>query len=182
MTINPAHLISSAGGRGVQPPVSTNRDAFHYLRHSQGQRNAIPATLRVLGLRPLCGEPQNGDRDCIGGVEIKTHSIPFNPAHLISSLGGREVQPPVSTNRDAFHYLIRPWGFTIVHPRRCGEPQQCDGGCIAEAEITLPTLYRLPGIQEGRGPASGGRVQYPCKHTRQTVHRAPLLTPPSRTG
>ncbi|MCC7566933.1 MAG: hypothetical protein KO173_01900, partial [Methanoregulaceae archaeon] len=44
----------------------TNRDAFHYLRHTQGQRNAIPATLRVLGLRPLCGEPQNGDRTVSG--------------------------------------------------------------------------------------------------------------------
>jgi len=49
--INPAHLISSAEDSTLQPHVNMQYKAL------QG------AALRL----PLrCGEPQNGDRDCIG--------------------------------------------------------------------------------------------------------------------
>ena len=112
------------GGSGVQPPVSTNRYAFHYLKRPWGFIIVHPRR---------CGEPQNGDRGCIGGAEIKTYSTPFNSAQWISPAGGRGGATPISTNRYTFHYLKRPWGFTIVHPRRCGEPQNDDKCCIRGA-------------------------------------------------
>ena len=45
-------------GSGGATPQSS-----YTLRHSQGQRFACPCR---------CGEPQQGDRDCIGGVKAKS--------------------------------------------------------------------------------------------------------------
>jgi len=154
ITINPAHLISSAGGRGVQPPVSTNRYAFHYLKHPWGFTIVHPRR---------CGEPQNGDRDCIRGAEI-------NPAHMISHRGGgsgRGWKPPpaillffqIESQRDA----DTPRGSASLAPAVAANPNNAMGAVSDGVEIKT---YSTPFNSAHLISSAGGRgVQPPSART-----------------
>ena len=116
---SPPHIACGGGSRGGYPLLSqTLLGVIAHPRH--------------------CGEPQQGDRDCNGGANINPHypdqlcppdivcggvvgvqtpvsmrfsspsQIPVYPAHLISSPGGRGVQPPVSIIAIFSSYPIHP--------------------------------------------------------------------------
>jgi len=115
----PPDIVCRGGSRGGYPLLSqTLLGVIAHPRH--------------------CGEPQQGDRDCNGGAKINPHypdqlcppdivcggvvgvqtpvsmrfsspsQIPVYPAHLISSPGGRGVQPPVSIIAIFSSYPIHP--------------------------------------------------------------------------